>query len=61
MTLTMSLTGTYSQVMSFVYHLTRFPKMVTVKSLNLTPGTGGIGGAPQTSAIHRPAAGERAE
>ena len=53
MILTMSLSGTYSQVMSFVYHLTRFPKMVTVKSLNLSPGTGGIGG-PQTSAPSGP-------
>ena len=53
MILTMSLSGTYSQVMSFVYHLTRFPKMVTVKSLNLSPGAGGIGG-PQTSASSGP-------
>ncbi len=53
MILTMSLSGTYSQVMGFVYHLTRFPKMVTVKSLNLSPGTGGIGG-PQTSAPSGP-------
>ena len=41
MPLTLALTGSYSQVMHFVYSLTRFEKVLTVKTIGLHPGTAG--------------------
>ena len=40
MPLAVDITGTYSNLMHFVYDLTEFPKIVTVKSLSLHPGGG---------------------
>jgi Tfp pilus assembly protein PilO len=40
MPVNIDMTGTYSQVMHFVYNLTQFPKIVTVKSISLHPASG---------------------
>ncbi len=37
MPMQISVEGTYSQIMAFVYHLTRFPKIVSVQSLAFAP------------------------
>ncbi len=37
MTMQVSVEGTYTQIMAFVYHLTRFPKIVSVQSISFSP------------------------
>jgi hypothetical protein len=37
MNVALSLEGTYAQIMTFAYHMTRFPKIVSVQSVAFTP------------------------
>ena len=37
MVVMISVEGTYKQIMAFVYHMTRFPKIVMIQSLTLSP------------------------
>ncbi len=50
MTLSITLNGNYSSVMRFIYNLTRFPKIVTVKSLALHPGSSSNTSSPAQAA-----------
>jgi Tfp pilus assembly protein PilO len=44
MPLSINLTGSYSQVMKYIYGLTRFPKVVSVKQIGLHPTSSGVSG-----------------
>ena len=37
----LTVSGTYTQVMTFVYHMTKFPKIVSVQSVSFSPQGGG--------------------
>ncbi|MDR3710429.1 MAG: type 4a pilus biogenesis protein PilO [Capsulimonadaceae bacterium] len=44
LSVSLSVEGTYKQIMTFVYHMTKFPKIVTVQSLNFSPRGSAPGG-----------------
>ncbi len=51
MSLGLTLSGSYTQIMKFMYSLTKFPKIITVKSLSLSPAGSAptVNGKPQTN------------
>jgi Tfp pilus assembly protein PilO len=51
MTITLDVAGTYPQIMSFVYSLPKFPKIVSVQSITLHPGAPGNGEPSLTAEI----------